>query len=624
MLALLQSLLLEEQRRDAEEEEEEPQGANAADSGMVDEAFILQLKSAVTGVSVDSYRKRQVYLSKPSAWQSPVRCVPPRPEDVPALMAALIRFAAQLEKEHNRKRAHATEDTDSQIAAPVVAAVVAFLFDVIHPFEDGNGRVAFALMQRFLRRCGGCPRAMLHFPLAALLMDRKAQPNYHRCLHDWDRRVMACLERRFEFDGKTVRVEEGTAAVFAFPDCTLFAELVAQAYLEAASTHIPNEVAFLGAVADAVAEGPEKNPATRWALSRAEELRSLIEQAPDQSSGKRSQESDSEEDDEDEEGDQRVPVEVEAAFRDLRERLSTGALALPADVVSSWRRVFEVRASRHHFAPEPAPVLESALTLSDTNSNSFEEGPTPSKAAWNSPSMSFATPHSHHSSAHSGASGHSSIASLAQELLHPLRPGPHHQAANAADGFEGASTSVVTAMYPGLERSYGSSPGQARSIDSQSVVTAMFPQTALQKRQHDRRVAFAESPIVHGATPVSTATPEPHHTPAHSNSHHHTGSPVDLWWSETEMRRMSQEAFANGTFLPKSKGGRGFRVLDWNAFERHATQTEETEAQERERDEAELALFRQKSQEKSQKKEEEEEQAEGSFDVFEFLGGDGE
>jgi len=56
---------------------------------------------------------------------------PPEPQDVPALMAALVAWRNSPEAK--------------QLPVPVRAAIVSYQFVIIHPFDDGNGRTARAL-----------------------------------------------------------------------------------------------------------------------------------------------------------------------------------------------------------------------------------------------------------------------------------------------------------------------------------------------------------------------------------------------------------------------------------------------------------------------------------------------
>jgi len=66
--------------------------------------------------------------------------LPPEAVDVPALMAAMVRWAKQAEKE--------------ELPAPIIAALVHYQFVTIHPYYDGNGRTA-RLLATFILHKGG-------------------------------------------------------------------------------------------------------------------------------------------------------------------------------------------------------------------------------------------------------------------------------------------------------------------------------------------------------------------------------------------------------------------------------------------------------------------------------------
>ena len=66
--------------------------------------------------------------------------MPPEAKDVPALMAAMVRWLRTAEKEN--------------IPVPVIAALVHYQFVTIHPYYDGNGRTARLLATFILQRGG--------------------------------------------------------------------------------------------------------------------------------------------------------------------------------------------------------------------------------------------------------------------------------------------------------------------------------------------------------------------------------------------------------------------------------------------------------------------------------------
>jgi Fic family protein len=66
--------------------------------------------------------------------------LPPEAKDVPALMAALVNWAKQAEKD--------------ELPVPIIAGLVHYQFVTIHPYYDGNGRTARLLATFILHRGG--------------------------------------------------------------------------------------------------------------------------------------------------------------------------------------------------------------------------------------------------------------------------------------------------------------------------------------------------------------------------------------------------------------------------------------------------------------------------------------
>lgn len=66
--------------------------------------------------------------------------LPPEAKDVPALIAALVQWAAEAER--------------SELPIPIIAAMVHYQFVTIHPYYDGNGRTA-RLLATFVLHKGG-------------------------------------------------------------------------------------------------------------------------------------------------------------------------------------------------------------------------------------------------------------------------------------------------------------------------------------------------------------------------------------------------------------------------------------------------------------------------------------
>lgn len=149
-----------------------------------------------------------------------------RHEDIPSLMAGLIAF------DHI-----AENDLDPVVAA----AVLAFGFVYIHPFEDGNGRIHRYLMHHVLARRGFNPPG-LHFPVSSAILDRITE--YKGVLESYSGRLLPCVQWEATQKGN-VKVLNDTGDFYRFFDATPHAEFLYECVRQTIEQDLPNETNFL-------------------------------------------------------------------------------------------------------------------------------------------------------------------------------------------------------------------------------------------------------------------------------------------------------------------------------------------------------------------------------------------
>ncbi len=149
-----------------------------------------------------------------------------RPEDLPALIDGMIAFdrAAALEFD------------------PVIAAaVLAFGFVYIHPYDDGNGRIHRYLIHHVLAERGFNPPAVV-FPVSAAILDRI--DDYRAVLESYSARLLPCVQweptERFN-----VRVLNDTGDFYRYFDATPQAEFLYECVQHTIETDLPAEASFL-------------------------------------------------------------------------------------------------------------------------------------------------------------------------------------------------------------------------------------------------------------------------------------------------------------------------------------------------------------------------------------------
>jgi len=132
---------------------------------------------------------------------------------------------------------------NGSLDAVVVAAVTAFGFVYVHPFEDGNGRIHRWLIHHVLAKARYYPAGVV-FPISAAMLRNVA--GYRGVLESYARPLLECVEWEPTPDGN-VRVLNDTGAYYRFFDATPHAELLYQCVEETVLRDLPGEVSYLEA-----------------------------------------------------------------------------------------------------------------------------------------------------------------------------------------------------------------------------------------------------------------------------------------------------------------------------------------------------------------------------------------
>lgn len=149
-----------------------------------------------------------------------------RPEDLASLVNGLIAF------DHT---------AENEIDPVIAAAVLAFGFVYIHPFEDGNGRIHRYLMHHVLARRGFNPPGV-HFPVSAAILDRIDE--YRGVLESYSSRLLPLIQWEPTEKGN-VNVLNDTGDFYRFFDATPHAEFLYACVRKTIDEDLPNETNFL-------------------------------------------------------------------------------------------------------------------------------------------------------------------------------------------------------------------------------------------------------------------------------------------------------------------------------------------------------------------------------------------
>lgn len=125
----------------------------------------------------------------------------------------------------------------------VAAAVLAFGFVYIHPFEDGNGRIHRWLIHHVLEKAGYNPPGVI-FPVSAAILREIGA--YRRVLESYSRPLLQFIEWRATERGN-VEVQNETVDYYRYFDATAHAEFLYRCVEETVERDLPEEVAYLEA-----------------------------------------------------------------------------------------------------------------------------------------------------------------------------------------------------------------------------------------------------------------------------------------------------------------------------------------------------------------------------------------
>jgi Fic family protein len=149
-----------------------------------------------------------------------------RHEDLPSLIGGIVAF--------DRSAA-------LRLDPVIAAAVLAFGFVYMHPFEDGNGRIHRYLIHHVLARRGFNPAGVV-FPVSAAILERI--DDYGRVLEDYSRRLLPLIQWEPTKEGN-VRVMNDTADYYRFFDATPHAEFLYGCVQKTIVEDLPCETDFL-------------------------------------------------------------------------------------------------------------------------------------------------------------------------------------------------------------------------------------------------------------------------------------------------------------------------------------------------------------------------------------------
>jgi len=130
---------------------------------------------------------------------------------------------------------------DHEIDAVISAAIVAFGFVFIHPFEDGNGRIHRYLIHHVLARKEFAQQGII-FPISASILNHI--DDYRRILERYSQPLLDFIEWK-ETQDHNVKVLNDTMDYYRYFDATPQAEFLYDCVEDTIENIIPEEVSYL-------------------------------------------------------------------------------------------------------------------------------------------------------------------------------------------------------------------------------------------------------------------------------------------------------------------------------------------------------------------------------------------
>jgi Fic family protein len=174
------------------------------------------------------YRVSQNYVGQTVAYQKElIHYICPKPEDLPSLMTGLLAC-------HGRMKTGGV--------SPVIhAAVIAYGFVFMHPFEDGNGRIHRFLIHNILSLQKMVPRGLM-FPVSAVML--KNPTDYDGSLEAFSRPLLQLIDYQLDEMGR-MTVENESACWYSYMDMTAQAEALSEFITKTIEEELVQELTFL-------------------------------------------------------------------------------------------------------------------------------------------------------------------------------------------------------------------------------------------------------------------------------------------------------------------------------------------------------------------------------------------
>lgn len=196
----------------------------------INKEMLIELQNHIVDqrFTESDYRKTQNYVGeKLGGHRENIRYIAPRPEDVESCMEGLFKNIERMKKSH--------------VDFIVQAAVIAFSFLFIRPFEDGNGRLHRFLIHQTLAKTGFLQKDCV-IPISSVMLADQRQ--YNDCLEDFYQKTLLLIDYKFKRNDVLV-VKNETADHYRYHDSTRVVEYLFDVIEKTIQENFISELSFV-------------------------------------------------------------------------------------------------------------------------------------------------------------------------------------------------------------------------------------------------------------------------------------------------------------------------------------------------------------------------------------------
>ena len=184
----------------------------------------------------------QIYVGETlSPGHERIHFAAPKPEDLDELMSAFLLMSRRITTRRVQTNIGILVTETSRVPTLVAAAVVSFIFNFLHPFSDGNGRIHRFLLHHVLARNGFGPAGII-LPVSAVILNRPRE--YDHALESFSKPLMERVEYELD-DRQRMTVTNETADFYRYIDCTELTRITIDFIRETIETELPAELRYL-------------------------------------------------------------------------------------------------------------------------------------------------------------------------------------------------------------------------------------------------------------------------------------------------------------------------------------------------------------------------------------------